>query len=61
MIWLFVMLIIISLFWQLEHRRSIRRAEAHREKQEALTELLMKLNAADNNHQNKDHEQGTES
>jgi hypothetical protein len=60
MIYLFAILIVLSLFWQLENRRRIKRAEAHREKQEALMDLLLKLKAKDNNNETTDHEQGTE-
>ena len=61
MIYLFAILIVLSLFWQLENKRRAKRAEAHREKQEALTDLLLKLKAKENNNETTDHEQGTES
>lgn len=62
MIWLFALLIIVSLFWQLENRRRIKRAEAHREKQEALTDLILKLKEKekDNTNENKTEENGTD-
>ena len=56
MIYLFAILIVLSLFWQLENKRKAKRAEAHREKQEVLMDLLMKLKVKDNNNETKDHE-----
>jgi hypothetical protein len=60
MIWFFAIMIVLSLFWQLENRRRIKRAEAHREKQEALMDLILKLKEKENTNENKGEENGTD-
>lgn len=61
MFYILALFVVLSLFWQLENRRRAKRMESHREKQEELTELIMKLKAKENNNETTDHEQGTES